>query len=281
MSNWYSQGRPVETIVIDDRGAQYGDGLFETIAIRDGKPRFWQSHIERLALGCARLDLPMPKEDLLRSELDDVLALGHVDPNSAVAKVVVTAGPGPRGYQRDECSPPSIRVGLFESPALASDYYQSGIVVRLCKTRLAQQPALAGIKSLNRLEQVLARNEWDDPSVFEGLMLDTDDRLICGTMSNVFICNGNSVITPAITRCGVSGVMRRQILAELTTQGRHFEVRDIEANELMRADEIFVSNSQFGVLPVRRVDSTPCSPGPVTRDVMGLLAQAGVTECSP
>jgi 4-amino-4-deoxychorismate lyase len=280
MNNWYSQGRPIKTIAADDRGAQYGDGLFETIAIRDGKPRFWQLHIERLALGCARLDLPMPNEDLLRSEVMDALASAQVDSNRAVAKVVVSAGPGPRGYQRGNCAPPTIRVGLFESQTLASDYYENGVVVRLCKNRLAQQPSLAGIKSLNRLEQVLARNEWDDPLVIEGLMLDTDDYLICGTMSNVFICNGNSVITPAITRCGVSGVMRRQVLAELTAKDRHFEVRDVMAAELMQADEVFISNSQFGVLPVRRIESTRYAPGPVTREIMQLLAVSGVTECT-
>jgi len=280
MSTWYSRGKPADAIPAADRGAQYGDGLFETIAIRDGVPRYWQHHIERLALGCDRLGLAMPQEDLLRAEIDDALALGEVDPRRTLAKIVISAGVGSRGYRRYDCGSPSVRIGLFVSQALPPDYYESGVLVRFCQTRLALQPALAGIKSLNCLEQVLARNEWRDPSVFEGLMLDTDDRLICGTMSNVFICNSNSVVTPAITRCGVSGVMRRQVLAELTAQDRHFEVRDIEAIELMQADEVFISNSQFGVLPVRGVDSTQYSPGPVTREVMKLLARAGVAECA-
>jgi 4-amino-4-deoxychorismate lyase len=280
MSHWYSRGKRSDTVPAADRGAQYGDGLFETIAIRDGTPRFWQLHVERLELGCDRLGLAMPREDMLRTEIDAALAHGEVDSHRAVAKVVISAGVGSRGYRRHECGPPSVRIGLFASPALAPDYYEDGVAVRMCRTRLAQQPCLAGIKSLNRLEQVLARNEWDDPAVFEGLMLDTDDRLICGTMSNVFICSGNSVITPPITRCGVSGVMRRQVLAELTTHDQHFEVRDIEVAELLQADEVFVSNSQFGVLPVRGVDSTEYSVGPVTQKVMKLLARAGVAECS-
>ena len=280
MSYWYTKGELSDSIPVNDRGAQYGDGLFETIAIRDAKPRLWDFHVERLSLGCSRLGLHVPDEHLLRSELQDALDHRQIDTHRAVAKIVVSAVSESRGYQRAESWPLLIRVGLFASEELSPDLYRNGIATRLCQTRIALQPSLAGIKSLNRLEQVLARSEWHDPSVFEGLMLDTDNRLICGTMSNVFLCNGNSVLTPAITRCGVSGVMRRQILAALTQAERPFEVRDIEATELKLADEVFVSNSQFGVLPVRRVDSTRYTPGPVTKNVMQLLVQDGITECS-
>ena len=150
----------------------------------------------------------------------------------------------------------------------------------LCHNRLALQPGLAGIKSLNRLEQVLARAEWNDASIMEGLMLDTDGRLICGTMSNVFISTGNMIATPALTRCGVAGVMRRHIIAILDKAGTTCEVRDVGVGELYAAEEVFLTNSQFGVLPVRQIDSTKFAPGTVTRDLMQLAASTGVPECS-
>jgi 4-amino-4-deoxychorismate lyase len=278
--NWYSNSKPIESIAVADRGAQYGDGLFETIAIREGVPRFWPLHAERLAQGCEQIGLAAPDANELHAELDDAIASSSIDSRRAVAKIVVSAAAGPRGYQRAEAASSVIRIGLFEATPLPPDHYQDGIAARLCSTKLARQPALAGIKSLNRLEQVLARNEWHDPSVFEGLMLDTDDLLICGTMSNVFLCNGNSVLTPAITHCGVRGVMRRQVLAVLTEADQPYEVRDVAVTELLQADEVFISNSQFGVLPVRKIDERRYSPGAITRDVMQLIAQAGVAECA-
>ena len=141
------------------------------------------------------------------------------------------------------------------------------------------QPVLAGIKSLNRLDQVLARTEWSDSSIFEGLMLDADDRLICGTMSNVFIGHGNSIATPALARCGVAGVMRRHLLSLFDKERIACEIRDIDVRELESADEIFIANSQFGVLPVRRIDSQRMTVGSVTRKVLQLAATNGIPEC--
>jgi len=280
VSDWYAQGAPLDAIPVDDRAAQYGDGLFETVAIRHGEPRFWSSHCERLTIGCDRMGLPALDSDLLLSQLRSAIEQSEVDSRFATAKIVVAAAVGQRGYQRTTEDRSSIRIGLFDSKQLAAEAYQAGIAARVCQTRLAIQPALAGIKSLNRLEQVLARAEWDDPSVFEGLMLDTDDRLICGTMSNVFLCSGNSIVTPAITRCGIAGVMRRQVLAELEKAGRTVDVRDVEIAELMNADEVFISNSQFGIVPVDRVNAARFAQRDVSREVMGLLSSIGVEECS-
>jgi 4-amino-4-deoxychorismate lyase len=111
-------------------------------------------------------------------------------------------------------------------------------------------------------------------------MLDTEDRLICGTMSNVFICRENSIATPAVTRCGVLGVMRQQVLSILDEAGQACEIRDIKVDELRSASEVFLTNSQFGVLPVRQLDSTNFPVGEVSRDIMDRIARNGVTECA-
>ncbi|MDH3266292.1 MAG: aminotransferase class IV [Gammaproteobacteria bacterium] len=155
--------------------------------------------------------------------------------------------------------------------------HRDGVRARICNTRLALQPQLAGIKTLNRLEQVLARAEWDHPAIFEGLMRDTGDRLICGTMSNVFIVSAQAIATPAITRCGVTGIMRRHLLL-FDNAGIHCDVRDIRASELSAADEVFVANSQFGVLPVMSCDGRKWPVGDITRQAMMLAGQNDVTE---
>jgi 4-amino-4-deoxychorismate lyase len=143
------------------------------------------------------------------------------------------------------------------------------------------QPQLAGIKSLNRLEQVLACAEWDDSDIFEGLMLDTDKRLICGTMSNVFIATQSTLVTPAITRCGVAGIMRSHVIRLLQDDGVDCVVRDIEKDELPGADEVFLTNSQFGILPLRRCADLHWSVGAITRRAQELAAVNGVPECAP
>ncbi len=281
MSIWIADGNRVSTVAIDDRGYLYGDGLFETIAIRNGEPRFWDAHIDRLHIGCERLGLSPPDPATLRTDLDVALAAGAVDIAFATAKIIVSAGAGPRGYARSATATICHRVGVFPATPLPRDHYTDGVTARLCQTRLAAQPSLAGLKTLNRLEQVLARAEWQDPAAFEGLQLDADDHVICGTMSNVFIVTAEQVATPAITRCGIAGIMRQEVLAELAARNRAGAVREIAWAELKEADEVFVTNSQIGILPVRRVDSQRYSVGTMTRSLMGWLAARGVVECSP
>jgi 4-amino-4-deoxychorismate lyase len=137
----------------------------------------------------------------------------------------------------------------------------------------------AGCKTLNRIEQVLARSECVAKGVFEGLTLDAEGRLICGTMSNVFIVSDNSIATPSLGRCGVEGVMRRLVIEMLRRRGQAVAIRDISEAELMCADEVFLSNSQFGVIPVRQCGDQAFATQAVTRSIMGQLAEKGIEEC--
>ena len=278
MTEWFRDGRACDALSADDRAVQYGDGLFETIAIRGGAPRLWAYHVERLQTGAAPLGLPVPAEPALRAKLDAALDQARADTNRCVAKLILTAGAGPRGYQRVGDMPVTLLTGVSTSRRPPDACYLDGVDLRLCNTRLAIQPQLAGMKTLNRLEQVLARNEWHDDSVFEGLTLDTDGRLICGTMSNVFLVTGQQLITPAITRCGVSGVMRRHILTLLDEAGADFRVRDVEVDELRAADGVFISNSQVGLLPARRCGSSSWPPHPLCRRLTGMLRESGIEE---
>jgi 4-amino-4-deoxychorismate lyase len=278
MTEWFRDGRPCSEIPTDDRAVQYGDGLFETVAIRDGEPRLWEYHVERLQTSAARLGLEAPDESRLRSGLVAALGQAAVDRTRCVAKLLFTAGQGPRGYRRCSDRQTTILTGISHARTLPAACFRDGVALRLCNTRPAVQPQLAGMKTLNRLDQVLARNEWNDDSIFEGLTLDTAGRLICGTMSNVFLITGQELVTPAMTRCGVSGVMRRHVLTLLDTAEIECGVRDVGVDELWSSDGVFISNSQYGVLAAKRCGEHTWRPSEMFRQVASMVTESGVVE---
>src|SRR5690606_13424665 len=145
-----------------------GDGVFETLAVRDGRCEFWDRHLQRLTRGCEALRLPAPRPDQLGEEAGSLVR----DVRQGVLKIIVTRGSGGRGYRPSREAVPTRILMLSEWPVYPDDWHESGVAVRLCEQRLGSQPALAGIKHLNRLEQVLARMEWDDTDIAEGLLCD-------------------------------------------------------------------------------------------------------------
>ncbi len=279
MSHWYQNGRAVDTVAIDDRALQYGDGLFETIAIRNSRPRLFERHLARLREGCACLRIDMPDEIELERELDSAVRQSHEQAAHCVAKIIVSSGVSQRGYGRLPPTPANLLIGVFPARPVARRLYRQGTATDICDTRLATHSATAGLKTLNRIEQVLGRSECLETNTFEGLMLDAEDRLICGTMSNVFIVKDRQIATPALDRCGVEGVMRAFAMDTLKGEGIDVDVRDIHIDELPDADEAFLTNSQFGALPIASCGETTWRAGAVTRDVMDALARNGIVEC--
>ena len=174
----------------------------------------------------------------------------------------------------------TLLVGVFPRQGVEPDARKNGITTMLCKTRLAISSATAGLKTLNRLEQVLGRSECLRADCFEGLMQDADGRVICGTMSNVFAVSKNSLVTPYLGRCGVAGVMRDFAIDVFRRHGLDVAVRDFELDELWRSNEFFLTNSQFGALPVRTCEHHEFHVGGVTRDCIALLAENGIAECA-
>lgn len=262
-------GLPSDVIPVTDRGFQYADGLFETIAVKDGEPLLFDRHLERLARGCAKLGIVMPPRELLVSESSQLCA----GVERQVLKIIVTRGSGGRGY-RPENAGPATRV-LAALPWL--DYpvawRDAGVVVRLCQTRLGSNPALAGLKHLARLEQVLARGEWTDTAVQEGLMLDAHGHVIEGTMSNVFLVQGERLVTPALEHCGVRGIMRDAVLDCAMRLGVAWEERAITVDELRAADGLFLTNSLIGLWPVRRFEGTDYAIPDVVRVLVAQLSR--------
>jgi 4-amino-4-deoxychorismate lyase len=242
VSVWIN-GRKGRAIDQRDRGFQYGDGVFETMRVRCRRVRLLDYHLDRLYEGCARLKIRAPLKRALRGELERSAALRA----DAVLKLIVTRGIGPRGYRpsgTERCT----RVMSLHPPALTTA--PQAATVRVCRTRLGMNPDLAGLKTLNRLESVLARGEWRDARVWEGLMRDVDGNLICGTMSNFFIRRGSFLLTPMLDRCGVAGVMRRWVLE----QAGRLSLRALEGRlrweELGAAEEVFMTNAVAGIVPV-------------------------------
>lgn len=270
---------PVGHLPIADRGFQYGDGLFETIAIRNGSPRLWSLHCARLAKGCEALAITMPDERELSDGIAHALAASTVSNEHCIVKMIVTAGSGERGYGRSAGTSPTVVFGVFASTPRTAMLYQEGIATVICDTRLATHSPFAGLKTLNRLEQVLARSELVEHEVFEGLTLDADDNVICGTMSNVFFIKEQRIATPPVDSAGVAGVMREHILNSMAATGTAVVLERLPQSELENVDEVFVCNSQFGILPVVACGNLRWGVGKLTRQVMATMARAGIAEC--
>ncbi len=239
--------RALSSLPLTDRGLHYGDGLFETMRVVDGHIRLLDRHLGRLVAGAGRLAIPLPPMDTLRSSLEHA-AEGHRD---GVLKLIVTRGAGGRGYLPDEHPDPS--VVLLRYPAIDPDTVNAPVTVRLCDLRIARQPVLAGIKHLNRLEYVMARAEWRDPAIAEGLLLDTSGYLIEGVVSNVFFVREGRLFTPGLHQCGVAGVMRAHVMACAERLGIRVEEGGWRLDDLLCADEVFLTNSQSGMRPVVRL----------------------------
>ena len=265
MHSWVD-GQPADSVPLKDRGLAYGDGLFETIAVKAGQPVLLDRHLQRLDEGCRRLALAADQH-LIRSEvLAYAAALGD-----GVLKLILTRGDSLRGYGINPGAPVR-RILQGSPPATYSQAYASdGVRLFACATRLAEQPLLAGLKHLNRLEQVIARAEWQDAEHAEGLMLDMSGRVIEGVFSNLFLVRNGVLTTADLNRCGVAGVMRAEILAQAHTLGIPLAVADISLEQLRQADEVFVCNSVYGIWPVRGCAAMSWPVGPLTRKLQGIV----------
>lgn len=263
-------GRDTSLIPVLDRGFQYGDGCFTTLEVCSGVPLFLLRHLSRLARDCARLRIPFDCADSLGAEAKSMVAAGR----DGVLKIIVTRGEGGRGYRCPETLRPTRVLSFHPRPAYAPAWAESGVALRVCRTRLGVNPDLAGIKHMNRLEQVLARSEWSDSGIQEGLLLDAQGCVTEATMSNVFLVRDGCLETPRLDRCGVAGIMR-ELVMELAIQ-MGMAVREVRCRlpQVLRADEVFLTNSLIGVWPVCRLDERQWQPGPATRRLSAAVAQA-------
>ena len=268
MSRAIINGRMTDCVASTDRGLLYGDGLFETIAVVEGEPGHWQQHLQRLQAGCARLGIEAVDELLLAEECRQLVdGVGR-----AVVKIIVTRGSGGRGYRAPARPVPTQILQLHDWPEFPPACARQGVALRICDIRLGHNPRLAGIKHLNRLEQVLARQEWDDTGIMEGLLLDSESNLVEGTMSNLFLVRDGVLLTPDLQRCGVAGIMRSQLLECAGQISINTEICQLGMVDLHEAEEVFICNSLIGIWPVISIDDRKYNRGIITSRLQNLLA---------
>lgn len=243
-------GERVDVIDPADRGLAYGDGLFETLRAHAGTLPWWPRHRARLASGAARLGIAMPAEALLDAALSEALAHSP----EGVVKLVLSRGVGARGYAPEADAASTLVVSVSPRPSPLA----SPLAVDLLALRLGVQPALAGLKHLNRLEQVLAARETADRGLDEGLMADADGRLTCGTRTNLFARLGGRWFTPPLDHAGVAGVARGLLLEAWPA----LAVAELRAEVLPRLDALFLANAVRGILPVGRCGARSLDPRP-------------------
>lgn len=236
------------TLDINDRGLLYGDGVWETVAVRSGRPQLLDLHMDRLhqgveALAISNVDLERVRQQMM------MVSEGQ---ERAVLKVLLTRGCGQRGYDPATATTPTVILQLSPRNPQLDSHAQHGVVLGVCSLRLGHQPLLAGLKHLNRLEQVLARRQFASDWQ-EGLLLDQHAHVVEGTMSNLFILTEDGeVLTPVLSLCGVAGVMRRHVLMQLAQMGIRHAVLPLDLGDIERARALFLTNALIGVWPVRK-----------------------------
>ena len=238
-------GDAATSISLLDRGLSYGDGVFRTMPVHKGLPASWQLHYQKLNHDCKALKINCPEELALLRDIQQLFADGD-----GVAKIIVTRGETARGYSYCTDIKPNRIVIKTDLPAYPKGHFEEGVQLHLCSLRLSHQPLLAGIKHLNRLENILGRSEWSDANIPDGVLLDEDDLVIECTMSNIFARYGNQVVTPRLDLCGVSGVTRERIISQLSLLNLTVSEEALPLSQFMQADEICICNSLFGVWQV-------------------------------
>lgn len=242
-------GHPVDFVSALDRGLAYGDGVFRTLRTRAGAPLWWRDHATKLAADCAALMLDCPSEAELFAEVCRV-----ADAGEGVAKIILTRGASARGYAPAKGQTCTRIVMASSLPPHARPDAPADIHARWCALRLSRQPRLAGVKHLNRLENVLARAEWDDPAIGEGLLCDESGAVISGVMSNLFWVQGGELFTPDLSQCGVAGVARTRLLRAAARRGIPVHIGRQPPAAILAADEVMICNSVIGVRRVARLD---------------------------
>lgn len=259
-------GTPAEVVSALDRGLAYGDGVFRTLRTRAGRPLWWQDHVAKLAADCAALQLDCPDAGVLHAEVCRVAEAGE-----GVVKIILTRGAGARGYALPQGRAATRVVLSAPLPAYAQADAPDAVALRWCALRLARQPRLAGIKHLNRLENVLARAEWDDPAIFEGVLCDDGGAVISGTMSNLLWIKDGTLFTPDLAECGVAGVARARLLRAAARRDIPIHIGRLPPDAILAADEIMVCNSVIGVRRAARLGNAEWPPAGWTTILTGAL----------
>ena len=254
-------GIAADFLSIDDRSIHYGDGLFETVLCDDRRIYYWSQHFSRLKESADRLNIDCPDEQTL---LDDIRMLLADTAESCVIKIILSRGSSGRGYLYEKgisanrvvmrSAVDRLHSSLLSKKLLSGDLF-------LCQQQVSINRNLAGIKHLNRLENVMARNELNIKTkgraqpFADGLMLNDNGHVIEGTMSNLFAVKDGVLLTPDLSVSGICGIMRQRILALAAELHIETIIKDITLDELKNMDELFICNSVIGIKSIDNFES--------------------------
>lgn len=255
-----------------DRGFAYGDGVFRTMKMVDGLPENWPLHYQKLVADCAAINIVCPSAELLMSDIAQLFSPDAANERTeSVAKIIITRGEGTRGY-----TPPAITAPLrvllkSPMPIYSESRFAEGVTVTVCETRLAAQAKLAGVKTLNRLENVLARMEMTNPDIAEGIMLDAQGNVIECTSANIFARFGDTLMTPSLHQCGVAGITRQRIIDLAYTLSLKAKIEVIDLPTLQSADEVIICNSLYGAWQVKGIQEKAIKTGVLAANIRAAL----------
>ena len=209
-----------DSISVYDRGLAYGDGFFETMLWDSFEEKnkvnfgveFWLRHLKRIKDGCRLMQINFPTNDEIIRQRNKILKASLKQKKSGLLKMIITRGEGGRGYKFEKNMSPTIIFLSLEKPKIEKKHIKLGVTVKICKTHLSKNTKLFGFKHLNRLDSVLARSEWEDEKIFEGVFIDSKQNILEGTMTNIFFVNKKTLITPPIVDSGINGVMRQVVI---------------------------------------------------------------------
>lgn len=247
-------GIAADHLNINDRSIHYGDGLFETILCNDNNLYYWQQHFQRLQTSAQQLKIACPPEQVFLDDITKLLADNDSLPACAI-KIIVSRGTGERGYKFSKNTSANRLVMLSsldagQSSVLSRKLLQGELFI--CRQQVSINEDLAGLKHLNRLENVMARNEWD-AGYIDGLMLNANRHVIEGSMSNLFAITGNQLFTPDLKLSGVNGIMREMIIDLAGKNDIKTTVTNLTIDEISAMDELFISNSLLGMKAVTKL----------------------------
>jgi 4-amino-4-deoxychorismate lyase len=262
-------GQLQNTISVQDRGLAYGDGVFETMLSIHGQIPLLHKHMQRLHESLQRLDIQT-------NRIEENIELIHahlLSDKQQIVKLTVTRGVGPRGYLPVKPCLPTVIIQISDKNNIDETKRRSGVSITYCETLYSKQPKLAGMKHLNRMDQVLAQMELAQGPFDEGIMFDDKQCAISATMHNLFLVNASCLITPKLDECGVAGVMRAHVLDLANQLNLDINVQTVTKNHINQADELFLTNSLHGIWPICQLNSTILPIGPVTSELMNKVAK--------
>ncbi len=260
-------GQPIQQVSVLERGLLYGDGFFTTILCYRQQLLNWPAHWARIETSLARLQFAALQQTTLLEQLAPVLASAPKQ-GAAIIKLLFSRGVGGRGYAAPSSAFPQCIAYLHSLvPGLQIEPHPLPPLMTLhvlfCQTPASQNTFLAGLKHLNRLDNVLARQEVEAGGFDEGLMFDSEQRVIGGTQSNLVLVNGNQALTPSLNRAGIQGTCLSRLRAlDLALE---WVETDLTRADLAQAQAAFLCNAVRGVQAIASLDGRLLATEPIKR----------------